>query len=599
MAAIKTIMTTNNNTERQYNQQDQQNHTGNLHRGLKGILSRSRPNENAPKQQQGPSSTYMARRHHQQEVVDDFLPNPRIPDSPSGTPPKKIWEGAYHKFLSIGKNNSSPVDLQVVPQTDSPTSTTAKKSGFSLLPGSRRLVTRSSYNMPTTPKSVPDMGKTTTEVDPTNVPLMPTLKGRSDSVSDGNLARHGSNGEENAVRGGNFFQAIFKQGGGSRPSSPWGGKKNSNASISHDELDAPLRKGIEKASSSPDYRSQCMDRKRDLTSHEEGQPATSAIERQSQIEEDESGGLDSLLASASSSPSYITTMNEMGMPTRASSLGRIHYPQQQQQQQQQSQRNGHMPSPSMPSLLIPPMIPPQIITEPPGDDKKHNVAPAQIPQPRQRGCLGSLLSQQVADSELDTQHHHHLNNDQQQHQKQPQDAQLNGVVAPSSHPQHYQQPPQQEMPAGSNLDSILSDPSFEVQLGASPSLFQNVQYHNHHQQQQFLHQHQQQNGVVNPEMKKAFTEFHNASRFAQDATSAFLGDDMSSSFRHDSYVSYHAMMMRGGGSSVPYHGTYGEMCIASCKERRPVDWKFQVIILRFSYLSFSLCCSLFVWGSLF
>ena len=58
-----------------------------------------------------------------------------------------------------------------------------------------------------------------------------------------------------------------------------------------------------------------------------------------------------------------------------------------------------------------------------------------------------------------------------------------------------------------------------------------------------------------PELKKQFTTFHNAAEFSSDSTSPFLGDDPSTSLRHDSYVSYHSMMMRGAGSSVPHHGT--------------------------------------------
>jgi hypothetical protein len=92
------------------------------------------------------------------------------------------------------------------------------------------------------------------------------------------------------------------------------------------------------------------------------------------------------------------------------------------------------------------------------------------------------------------------------------------------------------------LEAILSDPSFAVDSSPSSMSF-----------------HQHPNHSPNLEMKKAFTEFHNASQFATDSTSAFLGGESSSSFRHDTYVSnnYHLMMTAtggGGGSSVPHHG---------------------------------------------
>ena len=55
-----------------------------------------------------------------------------------------------------------------------------------------------------------------------------------------------------------------------------------------------------------------------------------------------------------------------------------------------------------------------------------------------------------------------------------------------------------------------------------------------------------------PDIKKAFTNFHNASTFARDSTSAFLGGETSSyadlAGAHESYVSYHAALMRTGRS---------------------------------------------------
>jgi hypothetical protein len=92
------------------------------------------------------------------------------------------------------------------------------------------------------------------------------------------------------------------------------------------------------------------------------------------------------------------------------------------------------------------------------------------------------------------------------------------------------------------LEAILSDPSFAVHSLPSSNM---MPFHNH----------------PDLEMKKAFTEFHNASQFATDSTSAFFGGESASSFRQqDTYFSnYHLMMTTiggGGGSSVPHHGKW-------------------------------------------
>jgi calcium/calmodulin-dependent protein kinase I len=85
------------------------------------------------------------------------------------------------------------------------------------------------------------------------------------------------------------------------------------------------------------------------------------------------------------------------------------------------------------------------------------------------------------------------------------------------------------------LEQMLADPNFVIpSAGYSPSSPANI-------------------FQPTPDIKKAFTNFHNASKFARDATSAFLGGESSSNIdlagTHESYVSYHAALMRAGRRS--------------------------------------------------
>jgi hypothetical protein len=58
-------------------------------------------------------------------------------------------------------------------------------------------------------------------------------------------------------------------------------------------------------------------------------------------------------------------------------------------------------------------------------------------------------------------------------------------------------------------------------------------------------------------LKKAFTQFHNSSKFHPDSVSPFLGDDPSTTLRHDSYAAYSNNWMYGvAGSSVPQYGKF-------------------------------------------
>ena len=232
---------------------------------------------------------------------------------------------------------------------------------------------------------------------------------------------------------------------------------------------------------------------------------------------------------------------------------------------------------------------------------QHQQATMPPPPPplQHQGGIGSLLSQQVSNyDELDVRQHQHQQYQQMQQQQQYLQQQY-------LHPQHQQQQP------GHNRDSSADwghfDSSFDMtgapqipilpghppapppstsSLSASYGTSPAGQYQHHHH-----HYNHQPRAMADPALKKAFTEFHNAARFGEDATSAFLGDEGASSLHHDSYVSYQMMMMRGGGSSVPYHGT-SIFCFVPMSRKFPVcsDFVFGWFVtgLRVSFSNVSL-----------
>lgn len=196
-------------------------------------------------------------------LTNDFLPNPPISASPeSQSPKKKIWEGAYKNFLARGKSKSpsnttsgsdrSPSSMSSDNSKSIPSGTNMKKiSGFSILPGSKRLVTKSAVHR--TPKSVDAIKATQSDQEIYRMPELPTLGGKHKSCEE---IKGGSvEGElENAIRGGSYFKSVFSQ----RASSDKLRHHRKSSSVS-DDLDAPLRNGIEKSSSSPGYKKAHVD----------------------------------------------------------------------------------------------------------------------------------------------------------------------------------------------------------------------------------------------------------------------------------------------------------------------------------------------------
>ena len=166
--------------------------------------------------------------------------------SPS-TPPKKAWERHYRTFLKkkTDEGNDQQQQLHQQPnqhqqqhqQTDTDGSNTSNtsRSGFRLVPGSRRLLT------PKVTKSPP---AACSDIPPPTPTLLPKLKAPADV----------------AVRGGSFFQSVFHKTTPPPPPQQLQHRKNTSddglhrrnsSKSSMDDLDTTLRRGHDKAQQSP------------------------------------------------------------------------------------------------------------------------------------------------------------------------------------------------------------------------------------------------------------------------------------------------------------------------------------------------------------
>jgi hypothetical protein len=361
-------------------------------------------------------------------AAGDFLPNPRIASSPdSYSPTKKIWEGAYKNFLSRGKNKSpanssggdgSPSSFNSEisrSQSTSIKSETNKKknSGFSILPGSKRLVTKSVSNSPKS-QSVPAIRSDQPNEDINGIPKVPSLGARIRSFT-GIEGLSGDGDSETAVRGGSYFKSVFSQ----RSSNGSISRHRKSASTSRiDDLDVPLRKGIVKTSSSPEYRKTFFD-------PDIGQTIAEG--------ENDNVGLDYLLESSSQTqlapepmlppasippPTRQTRSSSWaGIPTRSSSWAGLNG-------LNQTEIVEDFDGVQMP-VLLPPMKPRQV---------------ANVSHPHPVGG-GSLLSQQLQ---------------QQQHDSK---------TGLSDQPTQVSSSP-------NTLASYLSDPSFTVDSSPSSTVYQ-------------------------------------------------------------------------------------------------------------------------------
>ncbi|KAL3907156.1 MAG: hypothetical protein SGILL_008985, partial [Bacillariaceae sp.] len=427
-----------------------------------------------------------------------------------------------------------------------------RKSSFSLIPGSRRLVTRMSggqlqQQAQQSPGRKHGSFNRLAQDDNSNLPPFPSLRSspRSSSRKQDGLDAHvhggvvsstnGSTEKESSVRGGNLFKSVFSSASGNNNN---GSAYDRNLQDHHrrhqsmDALDVPLRKGVEKSSSlslSPGHPSLVEEH------HARSQTPENATQALEQLdtstperigEKDNTSSLDDLLASAASTPSsQHMTIAIGGGPQRAQSMSGI---------------------PQHPTMN-------ENIGLSPGRWSASETRPL-YPRTASYGYSGYRQDMQYQQQHFDVD-----------------GLQLPGVPPPApglrynvsessenvglalddsdrSDDQYHSQA--NESPAAGN--GTVKKPGFVTTAGLSPaSPYQGFQ--------------------PTEDIKKMFTNFHNASHYALDSSNAYLGGRSSSNMNlvgeHDSHVSYHATLMRTGGGSLAFSG--GAMSDRDIMRRSP------------------------------
>jgi hypothetical protein len=484
--------------------------------------------------------TKMMAPTHLADAPNDFSDDPPIPISPGGTPPKKIWEGAYSKFLRGSKNNNNNTNKKSASPTLSsslesisslsrePTSsmaqpfshnnhevTTGKKAAFSLIPGTKRLVSRS--------------GNTNlVQEDDDKVPPFPTLRVSPRSTAsrkkDGALDQHLHGGvattairphrREESIRGGKLFKTVFNTSSNNIRFATSDILTNDYMDHRHrryrsmDALDVPLRKGVEKSNSVSLSPVRVVPRT-ETPVPANATAAADALRPHEEIEDPNSDNLDDLLASAASIPtSHRVVTSLLGGPQRAYSTGGIF---------QSWTADGTTP---MSGYLHP-----------------TSYSPAYRPES----------------------------------QFQPHDF---TYVSPNvSHPTVA--PPVPTLP--SRLKWSTSDISQNVGLTLDDSDRSDAD----DQVPQFGRSGDSSSPPSNlchstEDIKKVFTNFHNASEYSRDSSSAYLGGNNSSVVNlagvHDAYLSYHASLLQSGRNLASSGGITSELdALRSFRHLETVD----------------------------
>ena len=597
-----------NSNQNQHHQQPRQA------KGFIGLFPRSRSVDYAAHLPSGDrsmvSSAYEARRHPNAaaEAAGDFVPNPKVPTppaSPSSTPPKKVWEHHMKNFLTRRKPSSeSPRSGRNTPPTPdssataSPTNNTGVnstntnvKKPFSLMPGTRRLLVRNSpQHAPRATSSVNDLdvvkprSSSPSSLSNLSALLNPTVRNDGTRSSCSSVQQQ----EERSVHGGNHFRSVFGRSSSDGmfqhqvaatdsfsnlpTQTAIQGRTTSSGSMrgsrhkAMDELDDTLRKGVEKSYSpdSPLYNP--MIRKTyQLAQTANGHLAPSIPQPQPQHAQQ--------LSLATQQHTIAGSSGDGGDEDD----GVHHKP-----------LNEREESESLDALLASATIRTasgsQIFSSSVSSSGSHPM----VTQPHSSMTPSSSWGHY-------TFHHYQM----------PHDESFNGVATDNNGVQSSQPPTSAHAAstaAGSQLGQLMASYPYRDQHGlmAHSSVnetngFEQV-VEQAHTQHSSLHSMMQTASTIpkslppdgtnaaDPELKKAFTAFHNGAQFAQDSTSPFLGEDPPSStfylghetgsymtsYEHQfqNYYQHHPsaalmqmMMMQGGGaygggSSVPQHGVY-------------------------------------------
>lgn len=495
-------------------------------------------------QSNGPSDDLDITHSPRRRRVNEFLPNPEIPASPSGdTPPRKTWEGAYNNFLSSKRKTGSPSQQDNSSKTKSkgPASNETRKSNFLVMPGTKRLLVRAR----------PAHARADTHADADGIPALPTMPQRptSKSTRAQSMSDLGMKQQQQHQRGGNILKTVF--GRSTSDGSVSLQQRRRKKSVDSDELDGAMRNGMHKEYS-PDTHGYLQNQHpRHYQQPSEIIEETSHVRSISQ--EHIPDGLDSLLASASSSPHFSVEL--AGLPRSTSSYAKMFPLTSTPESEQPSYSGSAFPHPASSGSLNHHQMGLSLDDEgssPHSNSMSHGFPFASKPiKELTGGGIGSLLAE---------------HNDQNQ-----------PSVPPSFRPVVAREGIGAALAsdARADLDACLQDSALSVNSSLSGS-------------QQAV----QSLGTpptVDPEMKKAFTNFHNQAQYARDSTSAFLGEDGLNSSPHYTYGAYQMATMGARGGSAPRQGKSTQYIIFCSASRE--NWKSYTSVCSLLQCGPSRCCN--------
>ena len=557
-------------------------------------------------------------------TANDFDEDPMIlpSSSPCGSPNRKRWEGAFNLFLR-GRNqptlSSSPsssittiptAEHQQLDNNNDEHSTSSskspsgggglkgskKKSSFSLIPGSRRFVSRNSMN-----KNMNSMNNNSNK--PSGLTSMFSSSKRGNNAANGNVHDDNSNNsrssnKSNKSNGSSNSRSFFNRG-----------------HKSMDELDVPLRKGMATAASKLKLERASSQTSRTTTSHDQQSPNNSpkcqtttgwgnngtSRWKQPQQQQQHKPSPYSFSSSVPTESNFTATDSlRRGIIQREQ-----HHQQQQQQMFNNTAANAFVSATTTPSTsaqqqehinrtvtidwLVNPInnegveLPlgnasaPSLTQLQPQSEWLESQSPSQQ-QPRIRSSAFAYSSSNSSSNNSATQQHHMM--------MAPTLLPPSNTLLPPSN--HYRIPSSltdyNNHDVGLNLDDsdnddddngqqqLLSPPNntcgiteppesldellggedvITVFSGSSASYNNMFQHYNNNN----TNQQQQQQLAASPETKKAFTKIHNSSEYGRgdSIVSPFIsgGNNNASNLDlvgsvHNSYVSHHNAMLMGG-----------------------------------------------------
>lgn len=448
----------------------------------------------------------------------------RIPISPFDTPPKKTWEHNFRSFLSKRSNQLS--------------SSAAAAPVFPPVPTMAPLHQQHRQQQPQ-PQQQPQQQPQPIQAKDKS----PSSRNKLFKGTDQNNNKFSSNHDkqsDSSVRGGKFFSSMFGSGSGS--SSGQSQKKANRKTKSVNDLDSTMRNGYDKVQRSPS--SQHMQHKvlavtadpRRAQSHTN----FNTLVQVASIEEsavynnnnnnttngmDGGGGDDELNRSRRRATYAGTTTGASMIPAPLHQPHQISPPDHARQQHFLQQQQQHFN----------PVDPHLVSNSSSSNSKSNNPAnisntayPNDVQQLPQMLPMSLNRGQQPIPA-VPQQHY-------QDHHPQPQE--LLSLQPQQQHPQQHHQyqhqhhhliPPQQ-----SQQHHLIMNPLGPPQALAMPSSSNNGMHFPSQQSasSQLNSQPQMQPHAMCPssattEIKKAFTEFHNSSLYANDSTSPYLGDEPS------------------------------------------------------------------------